>query len=47
MEWNDGKVTACTIKAKKAGVITLLYNGKTKTLKLKAGEIAAFGQNDK
>nr|MCR5241798.1 glycoside hydrolase family 95 protein [Prevotella sp.] len=46
MEWNDGKVTACTIKAKKAGVITLLYNGKTKTLKLKAGEVAGLTLNE-
>ena len=38
MEWNDGKVTACTIKARKAGTVTLLYNGKTEILELKAGE---------
>ena len=47
MEWKDGKVIAGTIKAKKAGKVTLLYNGRQRTLKLKAGEIAAFGQNDK
>ncbi len=38
MVWKDGKVESCTIKAKKAGKITLLYNGKQQTLKLKAGE---------
>ena len=47
MEWKDSKVIAGTIKAKKAGKVTLLYNGRQRTLKLKAGEIAAFGQNDK
>ena len=38
MEWKDGKVTKGTIKARKASTITLLYNGKTEKLKLKAGE---------
>ena len=38
MEWKDGMVTHVTIKAKKAGTVTLLYNGQQKTLKLKAGE---------
>ena len=38
MEWNDGKVTACTIKARKAGTVKLLYNDKTEILELKAGE---------
>ena len=38
MEWHDGKVTAFTIRARKAGTVTLLYNGKTEKLKLKAGE---------
>ena len=37
-EWKDGKVRDCCIKAKKAGTITLLYNGQQKTVKLKAGE---------
>jgi alpha-L-fucosidase 2 len=37
-EWKDGKVRDCTIKAKKAGTVTLLYNGQQKTLKLKAGQ---------
>ena len=38
MEWKDGMVTHVTIKAKKAGTATLLYNGQQKVLKLKAGE---------
>ena len=38
MKWKDGMVTHVTIKAKKAGTATLLYNGQQKTLKLKAGE---------
>ena len=37
-EWKDGKVRDCSIKAKKAGNITLLYNGQQKTVKLKAGQ---------
>ena len=36
-EWKDGKVRDCTIKARKNGTVTLLYNGQQKTLKLKAG----------
>ena len=37
-EWKDGKVRACSIKAKKAGTLTLIYNGQQKKVKLKAGE---------
>jgi len=37
-EWKDGSVRNCTIKAKKAGIITLLYNGQQKTVKFKAGQ---------
>ena len=37
-EWKDGKVRECTIKAKKNGTNTLLYNGQQKTVKLKAGQ---------
>ena len=37
-EWKGGKVRNCTIKAKNAGTVTLLYNGQQKTLKLKAGQ---------
>ena len=37
-EWQDGKVRQAEIKAKQAGTITLLYNGQSKTLKLKAGQ---------
>jgi alpha-L-fucosidase 2 len=36
--WKDSQVTTATIKAKKAGKVTLLYNGQQQTLKLKAGE---------
>lgn len=37
-EWKNGKVRACSIKAKKAGTLTLIYNGQQKKVKLKAGE---------
>ena len=37
-EWKDGTVRDCSIKAKKAGTITLLYNGQQKTVKFKAGQ---------
>ena len=37
-EWKDGKVRSATIKAKKAGPVTLLYNSQQKTLRLKAGQ---------
>ena len=37
-EWKDGYVRNCSIKAKKTGTITLLYNGQQKTVKLKAGQ---------
>ena len=37
-EWKGGKVRDCTIKAKKNGTVTLLYNGQQKTVKLKAGQ---------
>ncbi|MBQ8655634.1 MAG: hypothetical protein IJ527_01005, partial [Prevotella sp.] len=38
MEWKDGKVVTATIKAKKGGDVTLIYNGQQQQLKLKAGE---------
>ena len=37
-EWKGGYVRDCQIKAKKAGSVTLLYNGQQKTVKLKAGQ---------
>jgi alpha-L-fucosidase 2 len=37
-KWKDGKVRDCSIKAKKAGSLTLLYNGQQKTVKMKAGQ---------
>jgi alpha-L-fucosidase 2 len=36
--WKGGKVTNGTIKAKLDGTVTLLYNGRQQTLKLKAGQ---------
>ena len=36
--WKGGKVTGGTIKAKLDGSVTLLYNGRQQTLKLKAGQ---------
>jgi len=36
--WHEGKVTACTIKAKTGGTVNLLYNGKEQTIELTAGE---------
>ena len=38
MEWAAGQVTKATVRAKKSGTVTLLYNHKVKTLKLKAGQ---------
>jgi alpha-L-fucosidase 2 len=37
-EWKGGKVRNCSIKAKKNGTVTLLYNGQQKIVKLKAGQ---------
>ncbi len=37
-EWKGGYVRSATIKAKKKGTVTLLYNKQQKTLHLKAGE---------
>ena len=37
-EWKDGKVRDCSIKARRNGTVTLLYNGQQKTLKFKAGQ---------
>ena len=37
-EWKNGKVRGCSIKAKKSGTLTLIYNGQQKKVKLKAGE---------
>ena len=36
--WKGGKVTNGTIKAKLDGTVTLLYNGRQQTMKLKAGQ---------
>ena len=40
-EWKDGKVRDCSIKARKNGSVTLLYNGQQKTIKCKAGQTQA------
>ena len=37
-EWKGGKVRDCTIKARRNGSVTLIYNGQQKTVKLKAGQ---------
>ena len=37
-EWKTGGVRSCTIKAKKAGTVNLVYNGQQKTVKFKAGQ---------
>ena len=37
-EWKGGYVRDCSIKARKSGTVTLIYNGQQKTLKLKAGQ---------
>ena len=37
-EWKGGYVRDCSIKARKSGSVTLLYNGQQKTLKFKAGQ---------
>ena len=38
MQWNNGCLKEATIKAKKNSSVTVLYDGKKKTLKLKAGK---------
>ena len=37
-QWKGGKVRSASIKAKKTGVVTLLYNEQQKTFKVKAGQ---------
>ena len=37
-KWKGGYVRDCSIKARKNGTVTLLYNGQQKTVKLKAGQ---------
>ena len=37
-EWKGGYVRYCSIKARKSGTLTLIYNGQQKSLKLKAGQ---------
>ena len=39
-QWKDGRVLSGTIKAKKSGQVTLLYNDTSKTLTLEAGQTA-------
>ena len=38
MLWHDGKIKEATLKARKTGTVTVVYNGKQKLLKLKAGQ---------
>lgn len=38
MVWKEGKVTKATISSKVGGTVSVCYNGKTKTLKTKAGQ---------
>ncbi len=38
-EWKDGLVCQCSIKARRSGTVTLLYNNQQQTLKIKAGNI--------
>ena len=38
MKWQDSRVIEATIKAKKSGSVTLVCNGNTKTVRLKAGQ---------
>ena len=37
-QWKGGKVRSASIKAKKTGIVTLLYNEQQKTFKVKAGQ---------
>ena len=37
-EWKGGYVRSATVKARKAGTITLLYNKQSKTFRIKAGQ---------
>ena len=38
MQWQNGRLKEATVKAKKNNTVTVLYDGKTKTLKLKTGK---------
>ena len=37
-EWKGGYVRSATVKARKAGTITLKYNNQSKTFSIKAGQ---------
>jgi alpha-L-fucosidase 2 len=37
-EWKNGSVRDCSIKARRTGTVTLIYNNQSKTIKLKAGQ---------
>ena len=37
--WKQGKITSATIKTDKGGIITMKYNGKSKTFRLKQKQI--------
>jgi len=39
MSWKDGKVTEARMKSNKGGCMAVRYNGKEKTVRLKAGEV--------
>lgn len=38
MTWKNGKVTKASITAKNTGTVTIIYNGKERQLKIKAGK---------
>ena len=38
MEWKDGKVTSLYIQARKGGKTKVCFNGKTRTVNLKANK---------
>ena len=38
MKWNNSKVTELTLKSVKKGIVTLNFNGNSKTVKTKAGK---------
>ena len=37
-EWKDGRVQSAEVRAKHAGSVTLLYNNKSQTLQMEAGQ---------
>ena len=40
MTWSEGKVVTLTLKAVNDGKVTIRFNGKETTIKVKAGQVS-------